>query len=298
MRKFDPAAAMGTLTAPPPSTPAPVPAPADAQGFLAKVGTPSAAPPALVPVGGGTTPYVAFRERSTQDKLLNVIVSSLGMVPEGTPVLVSGDKAFRTDGLAFALLDAPGMEPTSYWTTNGPDYKPTRVWLTDPGVKCMPGTTTEDPQGRITEHARALLLVLPGAGTPPSGLSLPIVVSVDFRAAKVQAVKNLATAGAASRSPEWAKQHGKLAQVPPSFRMVGALTTRGGVVKGGPRKGSAYTIANMQCVPVSVAQLEAIGAWAAGDGPRQIEDAGKLHALVLTEIRELAAKTPPIVSGA
>lgn len=299
MKKFNPQAANATVIeatviedtptdAPAaPATTTALAQPSAGGGALAMIG--DYQPPALPEKESGP-PYLAFREKSTQDALLNKIVTSLGVVPEGTPVIVAGNQAFRTDGLAFALISVPGLEPLSYWaTTGGENYRPDRVWFENPGLR-------KHPDGeKIKEFRQAILLVLPGTNPVPEALAPAALVSVRVGSAKVQAISDLNAATLYAQTAEWAKRNAKLAQVPTSFRMVGTLRVGSKPIKSGENKGGNYGTANMDCSPITVAQLDALAAWnALPTAFAQIEDAKRGHAFKLEELRTLAAATKPI----
>lgn len=303
MKKFNPQAANATVIeatviedtptdAPAaPATTTALAQPSAGGGALAMIG--DYQPPALPAAPEGVA-YLAFRERSTQDAFLAKIVSALGMVPEGTPLIVKGDRIVKPDGFAFALLTSPGLAPLTYWSTaGGENYRPDRVWLENPQVKCVPGEDNET--GRITESVRAVLLVLPGASPLPDHLAPAALVTVRLSGAKVQAVSNLNVAALTAQTPEWAKRNAKLAQVPTSFRMVGTLRTGSRTIKSGERKGKTYGTVNMDCAPITVAQLDALAAWnTSPTSVAEVEAAQRIHGAVIEELRTLAAETKPI----
>ena len=273
-RSFNKSAAQASVATEP--TPAPAPEPqTTALATLGDVGNPQL--PASVTTPPESAPYLGFFETQGNEDRKAKLREQLGPLSVGAPYVAAGGKFYRADGVAFCLL---GAEVFHCWTVFGGDNREERVWLTKPGFDTFEGK-------RVTESIRAVLLAIPGSSPLPEELAPAVVLTAGFRSSKCPAIKALSSAVEASKTPEFAKENGKLVEAPPSFRVAGTLKITADVVKGGPNKGRSYGKADMICKPTSMGQATAISEWWTNGGAEEYQEAVRVHNSVVSRLREL-----------
>lgn len=216
-------------------------------------------------------PYLAFLHGMQNAAVRAAVASTLGSVPDGAPyIFASPSTVYNARELHFVRLKPL---PFRYWSLDDSDGREERI------------SEVRPTDGRWKERARGLFLAI-GAGIPGGAMT----VTYSVKQATISVSTSLHDAVAASKTPEWVKQHGgTLGNVPPDFRVCGQLQVSQRQVRSGDNKGKNYTQAGLICKPTPVAVLEALHAWTKRpEAQAEYAIARAYHERTVARLRELA----------
>jgi hypothetical protein len=216
-------------------------------------------------------PYLAFLHGMQSAAVRAAVSSALGSVPDGAPyIFASPSTVYNARELHFVRVKPL---PFRYWSLDDSDGREERI------------SEVRPTSGPWKERARGLLIAI-GGGLPGGAMT----VTYSLKQATINVATSLHDAIAASKSPEWVKQHGgSLGNVPPDFRVCGQLSVQQRQVRSGDNKGKNYTQAGLICKPTPLAVLEALHAWTKRpEAQAEYATARAHHERVVARLKELA----------
>lgn len=204
----------------------------------------------LLPASGGGAPYLSFFSTKSPDAIN--VQRALGQLGEGSPFVKIGEGYVNAQGLAFLIL-----AELPHWVTLDGAFSPNRAWLTPQPFGAKVGND------KVSEQVLTVLLLLPAQAALPQTVAPAgcLATVTTFRATKARAARAHLDAVERSTQPAWAQEAGNgpiAATVPPRFRIASTLVLESKTA----RSGFSYSAADAVPATISVAQAQAINAWA------------------------------------